>query len=103
MTTTELAESFYSILDTLSELKSEFDFLLSNFLQFTMHVRGEKEKYTKQQFINILKFYMNVYNTLSLESDYLYAGNISIKFQLAEEANKKNHVYEEKSLSKTKC
>jgi len=26
MTTTELAESFYSILDTLSELKSEFDF-----------------------------------------------------------------------------
>jgi len=102
MTTTELAESFYSILDTLSELKSEFDFLLSNFLQFTMHVRGEKEKYTKQQFINILKFYMNVYNTLSLESDYLYAGNISIKYQLAE-ANKKNHVYEENSLSKTKC
>jgi hypothetical protein len=48
MTTTQLTERFYCILDTLSELKKEFDVLLSNFLQFTMHLRGEKETFSKQ-------------------------------------------------------
>ena len=102
MTTSEQTYIFYSILDTLSELKREYDFLLSTFLQFSLYLRKEKESFRKQQWSNLLKFYMNIFNTLSLESDYMYTGIIKIKYQLAE-ANRNNHVlYDENSPSKTK-